>query len=323
VKQFANPMGVYGDFGQRKFFSSGSLRSQIILLSLLVLAMCLTIVGTLRMQTPQLSRLPVQAAPSPVASVVEAAPAAPEPTTPAPAFGATSEDLQNLINTWTAQNDAGKWGIVVQELGGSGRSASYQSTKPYEPASVFKLFVVTYLLQELSAGRLHPDDVIAGGYTVDSCITKAIEVSDNVCANAYGDNFNGWNKTQKMLNAASLTQLKIGASPQTITAQGVGQYFAKLHNGQMLDKASTQRLIGHLQHTIYRKGIPKGCIGCTVANKVGDNPDALNDVALIDHNGIIYSLVILSNRGTYAQIADLAAQVDALLLKPKSSTTTL
>jgi beta-lactamase class A len=66
-----------------------------------------------------------------------------------------------------------------------------------------------------------------------------------------------------------------------------------------------------MKGNVYRKGIPAGVNG-TVADKVGFLDALLHDAAIVYGPHGTYVLAIMTDGSSWATIADLAGQIDAL-----------
>jgi beta-lactamase class A len=69
-----------------------------------------------------------------------------------------------------------------------------------------------------------------------------------------------------------------------------------------------------MKRNIYRQGIPKG-INATVANKVGFLDGLLHDAAIVYASTGPYVLVIMTDGSSWANIAELTRQIEALRLQ--------
>lgn len=229
-------------------------------------------------------------------------------------YSKTQAGLQALLDDLVAQK--GDYAISVRQLGGDGWSASSNGTKVYTPASTYKLFVAYALLRRIEAGQMNWNDSAAAGQTVSACFDNMIVNSDNTCAEWFGNRI-GWKTITDMIHAVGLSSATSLYTPGgfVATADDEALFLTKLQTGQLLSSDSTNRLLGVMQRQIYRSGIPAG-VGSAVADKVGFLDGLLHDAAIIYAPSGTYVLVVMTNGSSWAQVADVARQIDNQLQSP-------
>ncbi|MBX4197484.1 class A beta-lactamase-related serine hydrolase [Candidatus Saccharibacteria bacterium] len=192
--------------------------------------------------------------------------------------------------------------------------ANYQATKAFYPASIYKLLLLPSLFDKAPLdtwGQLIPTG--SGKMVLSDCVDKMIRLSDNNCGAAVGSWLN-WNKVQKQLSAMGLSGTNLATREDKVhtTAGDVSRLLNQWYQSQSGIPAG-QFVLSSMQRQIYRKGIQAGSPGCTVYDKVGDLNGYRHDAAIVDCGDVSYSLVIMSKGGSYAQIADLATQINAIM----------
>jgi len=73
-------------------------------------------------------------------------------------------------------------------------------------------------------------------------------------------------------------------------------------------------LIDAMKRNVYRQGIPKG-VSSVVADKVGFMDALLHDAAIVYGPTGPYTLVIMTNGSSWANIAELTRQIEALRIQ--------
>jgi len=222
-------------------------------------------------------------------------------------YSASKAGLQLLLNDLVAAK--GNYGISVRWLDGSVVSARGDSS--YHPASTYKLYVAYSLLKRIESGDMNWDGSSTGGKTISQCFDLMIVNSDNTCAEWFGSTI-GWNTITSEVRAIGLASTDVGYGTKSSTANDETKFLVQLQNCSFLQQAECDRLIGAMKRQVYRSGIPAG-VGVTVADKVGFLDGLLHDAAIIYAPNKTYTLTILTNGSSWANIADAAKQINALV----------
>ncbi|QQS68705.1 serine hydrolase [Candidatus Saccharimonas aalborgensis] len=203
-----------------------------------------------------------------------------------------------------AHDHSGVYGISMIELGGKGRRADYNGNKQFVTASTYKLFAAYTLLKQIDEGK-------RDWATNADCFNKMISLSDNACAEAFLKTL-GLSTITNDIHAVGLsnsTFMKSGG-PFT-TANDLSLMLGMIATGQNYSTINQQRLIGAMKANVYRRGIPSGVNGA-VADKVGFMDGLLHDAAIVYSPSGTYVLAIMTDGSSWANIAELARQLDAL-----------
>ena len=222
----------------------------------------------------------------------------------------TEAGLQALV---TSLGQKGDTAISVQHIGGRGWRAAANGDKTYVPASTYKIFVAYAVLKQIESGAMGWDDRATGGQTVSDCFDTMIINSDNPCSEWFGEKI-GWKNITAMIHGAGVSRAtslytKAGF---VATANDEALFLTKLESGALLSPSSTSRLLDIMKRQVYRAGIPAGA-GLSVANKVGFLGGLLHDAGIVYAPSGTYALVIMTSGSSWAQIADIARQINAHL----------
>lgn len=226
-------------------------------------------------------------------------------------YSPTDVGLSALMANY-AKDHPGTFGMQLIELSGKRRRAAYNESKQFITASTYKLFVAYGTLKKIEAGEWQWSNASAGGRDTAACFDDMIVKSDNACAEALLERY-GYNNLTRDIRALSLSSASgfIGDTPKS-TAADLGLFMAMLESGQMpIQPASRDRFIGALKRNIYRQGIPAGASG-TVADKVGFLNGLFHDAAIVYSPSGTYVLVIMTDGSSWANIAELTRQIEAL-----------
>ncbi|MDB5180917.1 MAG: hypothetical protein JWO54_680 [Candidatus Saccharibacteria bacterium] len=224
-------------------------------------------------------------------------------------------ELSALLKKY-AESHPGTYGVSLRELSGHRRNASYRATTQYTTASTYKMFVAYSTLLRIESGEWQWSDPINGGRDAAKCFQDMIQLSDNECAVAF----------LKKISVTALTDEAhaIGATQTSFlvsnsiksTAENESLLLGLLETGQILSQqTSRDTWIAAMKKNVYRKGIPAGIPSAVVADKVGFLDALLHDAAIVYSPKGTYVLVILTENSSWANIAELAGQIETLRTK--------
>lgn len=267
-----------------------------------------------------LAMVQVNNAPPPVKAHVAASSALPKaqqitaPTTKSIEY--QNQQLSLIINRFAARHAGHEWGVQLQGLGNDERAAAYRATEDFRSASLYKLLLMYPLIQQVPFDQWGTQDLDVNGTSTNlkACVTAMLRVSNNPCGVAVGD-YVGWGFADSQLKLIGLrnTTLSDPNGPRT-SAADVAYYLQGLYDGKWFDGATQDFIIKTLDQQIFRTGIPAGCgSACAVADKTGSLSMARDDAGIIRYPGGAYVLSVLSDGASYADIAQLAAQIQAFM----------
>lgn len=227
----------------------------------------------------------------------------------------SSAALQAKLNDWIAGHK-GSYQVAVQELGGKGRTASYNVQKQTVMASTYKLFVAYAAYHQAENGALNLSTVVYNGKTIEQCIATAIINSNNECAVAVGK-YIGWANIDNIVHAAGFANVFLNnyapngslSGDKLVNANELARFLAQLSAGSLMNSGHTNTLLGYMKQQVYRSGIPAGSHGAVVADKVGFLDSYLHDAAIVYAPGSTYALVIMSSGSSWSNISNLADAV--------------
>jgi hypothetical protein len=250
----------------------------------------------------------------PTAVPVALTPPAAQPAVAPPAVDHSAQ-VQAVLNSWNASHASQKWSVVVQGIGTDQTKAALNPNNSYNTASVYKLFMMYPLFKSYSLDSLATASVNVegrGSTSLKNCVELAIKNSDNPCGEAMGYKL-GWGRATTLLKQLGMTGTNLNSSNLTTTAADANLYLQRLYAGQLMSPDEQQYLLGLMQQQKYRGGIPAGCSGCIVDDKTGDLGVVRHDVGIVQDADKVYSLSIMTNGASYAQIAQLTSQIQAAI----------
>jgi hypothetical protein len=138
-------------------------------------------------------------------------------------------------------------------------------------------------------------------------------VSDDSCAQQIGAYVN-WDYADEYNSSVGFinTTLGEGNDPKT-NAREVGQLLVQLKSSQMLSDLGRRHVFDELYHQDYVSGIPAACDDCAVANKASDQKGFVHDAGIVTRGQKSYVVVVMSEGGSFKQIAQLTRLIDEQL----------
>jgi beta-lactamase class A len=224
-------------------------------------------------------------------------------------YSPTDTGLSALMKQY-AEAHPGTFGISLVELSGQRRRAAFQDTKQFQTASTYKLFVAYSALKRVESNTWRWSDQISGGRNLEKCFDDMIVRSDNPCAESMLQKIGFRPITDEAKSLGLSATSFLGDVPKT-TSNDLATFLATLESGQMFSNDSRNRLIGAMKRNIYRQGIPAGANG-QVADKVGFLNGLLHDAAIVYGPSGPAVLCIMTDGSSWATIADLTKQIEAL-----------
>jgi beta-lactamase class A len=236
----------------------------------------------------------------------------------------TDQALNNLLTAWAGQQSF-HTSIVVQELTGSKRTASFQATDSVVPASTYKIYVAYAVLHGIEQGKYSLTTPTDDGNSIQTDLSNMILNSDNDAARTLGFLY-GWKSINSLLTSQGLTGTNlynyVPPSTQPVgdkhsTAQDLATILNKLSAGSLLNASHTQLLLNLMKQQHYRERVPAG-VPSDVA--VADKPGWLspadgeagytqNDAAIVYGPKSTYIVVITTTGSSTSPLANLSRQI--------------
>lgn len=227
-------------------------------------------------------------------------------------------NLQELVEEWVSARPDNEWSVVVRGLEGDSLTASVNSEKPYETASMYKLFMSYPLLQIVPLYELGSRSLELEGKekkTFSECLDLMLRVSHNPCGEAVSK-FVTYKKADDALHQRKYLQTNLNRPEYMITTAGdTASFLADLYEGRLFRPAERERVLSILKQQQIDIGIPSGCSDCVVMNKTGDWNGVRHDAGIIQYDTGAYVISIFSGGGSYTQFADLTYRVHEYVTK--------
>ncbi len=219
-----------------------------------------------------------------------------------------SKQLQRSIESWVKANSGATWSVQVSQVDGE-LAASYRADQSYRIASLYKLFLLQPLASKVPSSNW---DGKINEKTYKECVDAMLRLSDNPCAEAIGSRL-GWSYVDKHLRSLGYGNTHLSVGDATGTAGDTTKLLQNLYSENGFDSLASTLELAAMGVPKKGEGIRSGCKDCKVYNKTGDIDGFKHDAALIEKNGHVYSVVILSQDGSWKQISDLTAIIQEYL----------
>lgn len=226
-------------------------------------------------------------------------------------YSNTDTGLSALMKNY-AESHPGVYGVSLIELDGKRRRAAYQDNKKFTTASTYKLYVGYSTLKRVESGEYKWTDQISGGRDLAKCFDDMIVKSDNACAEALVAKIGYRPLTTDAQTIVSSNTTFLDTESYKTTAGDLSTFMASLATGQIaLNTDSQARFLDALKRNQYRQGIPAGANG-QVADKVGFLDGLLHDAAIVYSPSGTYALSIMTDKSSWASIAELTRELEKL-----------
>lgn len=226
-------------------------------------------------------------------------------------YSNTDTGISALIKNY-AESHPGTYGVSLIELDGKRRRAAFSDTQKFTTASTYKLYVGYSALKRVESGEFKWSDQISGGRNLEKCFDDMIVKSDNACAEALVARIGYAPITKDAQTIVSPNTTFLDKESYKTTAGDLSTFMASLATGQIpLNTDSKARFVDALKRNVYRQGIPAGA-GGAVADKVGFLDGFLHDAAIVYSPSGTYALSIMTDKSSWAHIAELTREIEKL-----------
>lgn len=224
----------------------------------------------------------------------------------------------------------GNYGIVIKNLS-NGESYYSNEHKKFETGSLYKLWVMGAVYEQISKGSLKMDDIVAGStgnlntpdasnsgevlnsppLTVKDALYKMITVSDNNSAILLTQKA-GVKNIVEFMQEYNFSESSFGNAtslPQT-TADDMALFFLTLYRGQMVSKDASQAMLNLLKQQKINGKIPKYLPdNLSVAHKTGELDEFSHDAGIVYDTRSNYIIVVLTQSNSRSQADERIAAI--------------
>lgn len=212
------------------------------------------------------------------------------------------ENLQTVAKKELEGVD-GKYGIFIKNLK-TGETFAENEKVSFAPGSLYKLWVMAVVFQQIKDGKLKEDDLLPANvvklnkdfgispdeaelksgvinFSVKSATEQMITISHNYAALVLSQKV-GQTALADFLKQYEFSNSAVGDDLKT-TPEDIAKFFEKLYRGEIIDEQYSQKMIDILARQTINDRIPKYLPpGTKVAHKTGD-------LGYFEHDaGIVY-----------------------------------
>jgi beta-lactamase class A len=253
--------------------------------------------------------------------------------TPAPPpVPVSSPGLVNAVQEALAETQ-GTYGVVVKNFK-TGESLFLDEHRVFEPASIYKLWIMAVAVKQVEKGQLSADDVLSAdaadlnrefgiaeadtdqtegeiSFTVQDALAQMITVSDNNAALLLTDKV-GLNAVNAFLKENGFKESHTGVgqeSPKT-TPWDTALFLEKLYSGQLANQESTKEMLDLLKWQKLNDGLPKYLPeSVVIAHKTGEMEPFTHDAGIVFTDSGDYLIVVFTETDSRALAREGIAQV--------------
>lgn len=238
------------------------------------------------------------------------------------------QTLREIVEK-SLEGTRGTYAVVIKNLN-TGESYMQNEKSKFEPASLYKLWVLGTAYKQLGEGKLSKDEVLSrdvkdlneifrigtesaelaeGTVTmkVSDAIDQMITISHNYAALLLVSKVRNAN-ISAFMREQNFSSSRLGEPPQT-TAADIALFFEKLYQGTMVDSQSSRGMLEILSRQKLNDGIPKYLPSdVEVAHKTGEIGGFKHDAGIVFGKDPIL-IVVLSESNSQAGAAERIAEL--------------
>lgn len=239
-------------------------------------------------------------------------------------FNFPSSALKPVIEK-RLEDQEGKYAVVVHRLYDDIEEFSLNKHEVFHSASLYKLFLLAAIMEEIEQGRLKENQVVVakkshlekvfGGvdfgyeevgedisYSVAEVLTRIATISDNFASIAIAEKI-GWGKVQAQADKLGATATIIKNPIQT-SAEDITRFYRKLYLGEVVSKGASDKIIDLLSKSKINDRIPsKLPKEVKVAHKTAELSRIRHDAGIVYLEGQPYIIVLMSQDLKYEDSA--------------------
>ncbi len=219
-------------------------------------------------------------------------------------YSKDNQGVQSMLNYWTSTHK-GEYSIDIRSIDDK-ISANYNGFR-IMPASGFnKAYIASLIYGKVTSGYSSLQTLV-GGQTIETCLNKMIQASDDNCTNLLGDVV-GWSASDATLKAQGLASTTLSPNSSLTSASDGSIFLQKVYNGSVISRSYSSMLLTKMQNSANRTGIPAGSKNTSVASLSGSYGRVKNDFGLVYSPNTKYVISVMSDGANASDIADLATE---------------
>lgn len=227
------------------------------------------------------------------------------------------------------QNEKGTYSVVVRNLK-TNEFYNKDETKKYASASLYKLWTMATVFQQIKDGKLTMDKVVSADIaalntafqlgddaelkegtitrTIQEALEQMITISHNYSAILLTYTIKN-SSVRQFLISYHFTDSKTG-SPPTTTAQDIADYYETLYKGELISKKASDEMLAILKRQKLNDRIPKYLPKGTIsAHKTGELGGVKHDAGIVFSDKGDYIIVLMSETAAPLKAAEVEANI--------------
>ncbi len=237
--------------------------------------------------------------------------------------------LKNAVEK-ALEGSQGNYSVVVKDLTNE-NTYSYNPQKVFQTASLYKLWTMAVIFQNIDQGKLKREQVLSGNIselneafkiaseeaelnngeinlTLDEAVQRMITASENYPALLL-TKLVGISKIANFLKEESFIHSNVGQPPKT-SASDIASFYEKLYHHEFASKESSEEMLKILKKQQLNDRIPKYLpASLSIAHKTGELAGFKHDAGIIFTPDRDYVLVILSESNNPLQASERIALI--------------
>lgn len=202
-----------------------------------------------------------------------------------------------------------KWSVYVRDVK-TDRMAGVNADKELNASGLSNLLVTLPLESEFTSDKWN---YRAGNTTVAKCVEALVRAAEENCRHSV-DYYAKLKNSDAVFNGLGFKKTSLSDKEQKTSARDMGELLFRLQNSQGLSDKARRIVFDGLYGHKLREGIPASCKAeCLVANITGESDEVRHDAAIVTVGASQYVVVIMTNGGSWSQIADVASQIQVEL----------
>lgn len=210
----------------------------------------------------------------------------------------------------------GTYAVAVKNLK-TGEMASVNGERVFPSASLYKLWVMGAVYEQIQLGKINLSDPIEEdvaklnsyfdippesaeltegtiSFSIESAIYQMVTISHNYAALSLTKKI-GLENMNRFLNEYGLYNVKVGGDP-TVTALDVALFLEKLYNGKVVSEEMSKKMMATMVDQKKNERIPKYLpTGMKIAHKTGELDGVAHDAGIVFSPRGDYVIVLLSD----------------------------
>ncbi len=239
-----------------------------------------------------------------------------------------SKELEKIVLP-LIEKENGTYSVVIRNLK-TGAHYNYNEAEVYSSASLYKLWTMATVFQQIKDGKLTLDKPISAeiamlnkafdlgedaelsegtiSNTVEGAVEQMITISHNYSAILLTYVIKN-SSVRQFLLSYHLTDSKTGAPPTT-TADDIADYYEMLYKGELISKDFSNQMIEILKRQKLNDRIPKYLpTDTSIAHKTGELGGVKHDAGIVFSKKGDYVIVMMSETNAPLKAAEVEANI--------------